>query len=117
MGKQLNCSGEVGYSPLSEQSFEPLRCCLLSLGAEHEAARICRRVERCGSLAAAWARAGQKAGVGVLSPQSPGPAANRFVGFAKGLAEQGYVEGQNVAIEYRWADGRYDHMPALAADL
>jgi putative tryptophan/tyrosine transport system substrate-binding protein len=55
--------------------------------------------------------------VGVLSPQSPGPAANRIEGFLKGLSETHYVEGQNVAIEYRWAEGHYDRLPALADDL
>jgi putative tryptophan/tyrosine transport system substrate-binding protein len=56
--------------------------------------------------------------VGVLSPQSPGPmTANRIEGFLKGLSESHYVVGQNVAIEYRWAEGHYDRLRALADDL
>ena len=55
--------------------------------------------------------------IGVLSSQAAGPAANRMAGFLKGLAEQDYVGGQNVTIEHRWADGEYDRLPELAADL
>ncbi len=56
--------------------------------------------------------------VGVLSPQSAGPmTASRMAGLLQGLSELQYVVGQNVAIEYRWAEGHYDRLPALADDL
>src|SRR5271156_3983373 len=50
------------------------------------------------------------------SPQSDEILA-RLAAFRQGLKETGYIEGQNVAIEYRWAEGQYDRFPALAADL
>ena len=56
--------------------------------------------------------------VGFLHPGSPDGAIAKFVvGFRKGLGEAGYVEGRNVAIEYRFAENQYDRLPALAADL
>ena len=72
--------------------------------------------------AVAWssaARAQQASGpmIGFLSGISPAPAAQLLVAFRRGLNETGFVEGQNVAIELRWAEGHYDRLPALAADL
>jgi putative tryptophan/tyrosine transport system substrate-binding protein len=55
--------------------------------------------------------------IGYLSPESPGPFASRLKAFHEGLAESGFAEGRNVAIEYRWAQGQYNRLPALAADL
>jgi putative tryptophan/tyrosine transport system substrate-binding protein len=55
--------------------------------------------------------------IGFLSSRTPGDAAGVVAAFRQGLAETGYVEGQNVAIEYGWAEGRYDRLPAFAADL
>ncbi len=55
--------------------------------------------------------------IGYLSSTSPGSAARLTAAFHQGLSETGYVEGQNVAIEYRWAEGHYDRLPALAAEL
>ena len=74
-----------------------------------------------GALMAARAlRAQQKAMpvIGFLSPFSaPGGPSQSMAAFHQGLGETGYVEGQNVATEYRWAEGHYDRLPALAADL
>jgi len=53
----------------------------------------------------------------VLHGGSPEPAAPDVTAFRQGLSENGYVEGQNVSIEYRWAEGSYDRLPALAANL
>ena len=55
--------------------------------------------------------------IGYLSSTSPGTLAPLVAAFRQGLSETAYVEAQNVAIEYRWAEGDYDRLPALAADL
>ena len=72
--------------------------------------------------AAMWplsARAQQKAIpiVGFINSASPKPYAPNVKGFLEGLKEAGYIEGRNVSIEYRWAEGQYDRLPAMAAEL
>jgi putative ABC transport system substrate-binding protein len=76
-----------------------------------------------GSASVAWplvARAqqpGKLPNIGLLNPASPDGFAIRLRGLRQGLKDTGYVEGENVGIEYRWAEGRIERLPALAADL
>jgi hypothetical protein len=55
--------------------------------------------------------------IGFLSSRSPGESASNVDAFHRGLKETGYVDGENVSIEYRWAEGQYDRLPALSAEL
>ena len=73
-----------------------------------------------GGLTASWTipgRAQVMPVIGYLGSESPQRYASRLSAFREGLAQAGFVEGRNVAIEFRWAEGRYNQLPALARDL
>src|SRR5476651_968008 len=105
--------------PLAKYSSEPIRCFVLRLGGEHM-----RRREFITLLVGAvvtWpftVRAQPELPViGLLNSTSAEAYATRIAAFRQGLSETGYIEGRNVMIEYRWANGQYDRLPGMAADL
>jgi putative ABC transport system substrate-binding protein len=75
-----------------------------------------------GGAAAAWsvrvhAQQAPMPVIGYMSARAPDESTHLLAAFRRGLAEGGYIEGQNLSIEYRWARGQYDLLPAMAADL
>ena len=78
---------------------------MLSLGCAFTAARSLRAQQKSMPV------------IGFLGSIPPGPTAPYMTAFHQGLRETGYADGQNVTIEYRWAEGHYDRLPALAAEL
>jgi len=104
------------FEPLSKYSPEPIQCWPLSLGSDM------RRREFISLLggATAWplaAQAQQTPVIGYVNSRSRETDTPFLAAFHRGLNETGHVEGQNVAIEYRWAEGQYDRLRVLATDL
>ena len=98
---------------------ELVRCPVRASGA---AMRRRDFISLIGGAAVVWPLAGsaQQSGmpvIGFLSSRAPGDSTGVLAALYQGLREVGFVEGQNVQIAFRWAEGHYDRLPALAADL
>src|SRR6266516_787540 len=107
-----------------EAWYHPLRCMNDPQAEGHMASHIGRRkfLAALGGAAAAWplTASAQQAGIsviGFLSGRSPNESQSVVKAFREGLREGGFVEGENLFIAFRWAEGRYDRLPALAAEL
>src|SRR5215203_1502398 len=115
------CSGEA-VSALSKCSFEAIRCLELTVGADMRrrdfiAAFGGVAVTSLAELPFARAQTRQLPIIGFLHTASAERFRSPVDAFHRGLRNAGYVESQNVAIEYRWADGQLDRLPEMAADL
>ena len=115
----LLTKADIGFLSLTELSFKSLRCLVLRLGGGHETARL--HQSNCwlsGNLAACRSRAAADCAGNRLSQRPIQSRSSRTDGkINRGLHEMGAVDGQNVTIEYRGADGQYDRLPALATEL
>src|SRR5664279_4637236 len=105
-------------SALSKYQFKPLRCSLLSLRSDMQRRDF---IKLLGGAAGIWplaARAQQAMPViGFLNVASPEGYVNYVAAFRDGLKQSGFVEGQNVTIEFRWAEGHYDRLSEMATEL